>query len=70
LNIKRKTRFATIFPDETSCLRLITAILREKSEEWETGRKHLVIEGSDQLVQMKAGTIRLKRESPENYLIC
>lgn len=45
--IKRRTRVVTIFPNEASCLRLITAFLMEKSEEWETGRIYLVFEGSD-----------------------
>ncbi len=45
--IKRRTRVVTIFPNEASCLRLITAFLMEKSEEWETGRVYLVFEGSE-----------------------
>lgn len=39
--IKRRTRVACIFPNEASCLRLVTAILMEISEEWETGKKYL-----------------------------
>jgi putative transposase len=39
--IKRRTRVATIFPNEASCLRLVTAILMEISEEWETGNIYL-----------------------------
>jgi len=45
--IKRRTRVVTIFPNEASCLRLISAYLMEKSEEWQTGRRYLVFEGSD-----------------------
>ncbi len=45
--IKRRTRVVTIFPNEASCLRLISAILMEKSEEWQTGRIYLSFEGSD-----------------------
>lgn len=45
--IKRRTRVVTIFPNEASCLRLITAFLIEKSEEWQTGKIYLVFEGSD-----------------------
>ena len=45
--IKRRTRVVTIFPNEASCLRLISAFLMEKSEKWQTGRKYLVFEGSD-----------------------
>jgi transposase-like protein len=39
--IKRRTRVATLFPNEASLLRLVSAILVETSEEWETGRKYL-----------------------------
>jgi putative transposase len=45
--IKRRTRVVTIFPNEASCLRLISAFLMEKSEEWQTGRIYLSFEGSD-----------------------
>jgi transposase-like protein len=45
--IKRRTRVVTIFPNESSCLRLISAFLMEKSEKWQTGRKYLVFEGAD-----------------------
>jgi len=39
--IKRRTRVATLFPNEASVLRLVTAILVELSEDWETGKKYL-----------------------------
>ncbi len=32
--IRRRTRVATMFPNEASCLRLVTAIVMEKSDEW------------------------------------
>lgn len=41
--IKRRTRVATIFPNEASCLRLVSAVLMEISEEWETGKVYLVM---------------------------
>jgi transposase-like protein len=34
--IKRRTRVATLFPNEASLLRLVSAVLMEISEEWET----------------------------------
>jgi len=37
--IKRKTGVATLFPNENSLLRLVSAILIEISEEWETDSK-------------------------------
>jgi len=39
--IKRRTRVLRIFPNEASCLRLVSAILMEISEEWETGKTYL-----------------------------
>ena len=42
--VKRRTRVAGLFPNEASLLRLVTAILAEVSEEWETGRIYLQID--------------------------
>ena len=39
--IRRRTRVVSIFPNEASSLRLISAILMEINEEWQTGRSHL-----------------------------
>ncbi|MCE9526228.1 MAG: IS256 family transposase [Planctomycetales bacterium] len=39
--LKRRTRVATLFPNEASLLRLVTAILIEVSEEWETGKRYV-----------------------------
>jgi len=41
--IKRRTRVATLFPNESSLLRLVSAILMEVSEEWESGKTYLKI---------------------------
>lgn len=41
--IKRRTRVAGLFPNEASVLRLVTAILMEASEEWETGKSYLTL---------------------------
>ena len=41
--IKRRTRVATLFPNEASALRLVTAVLVEISEEWETGKVYLTM---------------------------
>jgi transposase-like protein len=37
--IKRRTRVIRIFPDVASCLRLVTSLCMEQSEEWLAGRK-------------------------------
>ena len=38
--IRRRTRVVGVFPNETSCLRLISALLMEISEEWQTGKHY------------------------------
>jgi transposase-like protein len=42
--IRRRTRVAGIFPNEASCLRLVSALLMEISESWETGKIYLLLE--------------------------
>jgi len=42
--IKRRTRIVRVFPNEQSCLRLISALLMEVGEEWEYGRLYLDLE--------------------------
>ena len=44
LEIKRRTRVAGLFPNEASLLRLVSALLTETSEEWETGKTYLNME--------------------------
>jgi putative transposase len=39
--IKRRTRVVRIFPNPQACLRLVTALAVEQSEEWVTGRRYL-----------------------------
>ncbi len=42
--ILRRTRVATLFPNTASCLRLISAVVMETSEDWETGKAYLKME--------------------------
>ena len=42
--IKRRTSVAALFPNEQALLRLVSAVLAETSEEWETGRIYLAME--------------------------
>ena len=42
--LKRRTRVARVFPNENSLLRLITALLCETSDDWETGKTYLSME--------------------------
>jgi putative transposase len=39
--IKRRTRVVRIFPNRQACLRLVSALAVEQSEEWLTGRRYL-----------------------------
>lgn len=41
--IERRTRVVSIFPSESACLRLITAILMEMDEEWQIGKIYLTL---------------------------
>jgi putative transposase len=42
--LKRRTRVARVFPNENSLLRLVTALLVETSDDWETGKIYLNME--------------------------
>lgn len=42
--IKRRTRVVRIFPNREACLRLVSALAVEQSEEWLTGRRYLDME--------------------------
>jgi putative transposase len=42
--IKRRTTVVRIFPNWEACLRLVTALAMEQSEEWVTGRRYLDVE--------------------------
>jgi putative transposase len=39
--LKRRTRVATLFPNDAALLRLVSAILIEVSEEWESGKRYV-----------------------------
>jgi len=41
--IHRRTRVATLFPNDASLLRLVTAVVMEITEDWETGRRYLTM---------------------------
>jgi len=45
--IKRRTRVCSLFPNEESLLRLLSAILMETSEEWESGKKYISLDKND-----------------------
>jgi putative transposase len=45
--VRRRARVVSIFPNPSSCLRLVSAILSEISEEWLTSRIYLSFQGSE-----------------------
>jgi putative transposase len=44
--VRRRARVVSIFPNSASCLRLVSAVLAEMSEEWLTGRTYMIFEGT------------------------
>jgi transposase-like protein len=47
--VRRRTRVVSIFPNEASCLRLISAILMETDEAWQTGRVYLSFDAKERI---------------------
>jgi putative transposase len=41
--IRRRTRVVGVFPNEASCLRLVSALAMEVSDEWEAGKVYLTL---------------------------
>ncbi len=41
--IRRRTHLVDVFPNEASCLRLVTALAVETSDEWEAGKVYLTL---------------------------
>lgn len=39
--VRRRTQVASIFPNEASCLRLVSALLMEISDDWQSGKSYL-----------------------------
>ena len=54
--LKRRTRVARIFPDEGSCLRLVTALAMETNEEWQE-RRYLDMEDETPLEKVQAAEV-------------
>ena len=44
--VRRRARVVSIFPNPASCLRLVSAVLTEISDEWLTGRTYINFEGA------------------------
>jgi len=44
--VRRRARVVSIFPNKAACLRLVSAVLSEISEEWLTGRTYITFEST------------------------
>jgi transposase-like protein len=44
--LDRRTTVVSIFPNDASCLRLVSAVLIEQDEEWQSGRVYLAFENA------------------------
>lgn len=64
--IKRRTRVATLFPNEASLLRLVSAVLCEFSDDWETGKVYLTMTGDATGTQRKASGVQGAAMSPRS----
>lgn len=42
--LERRTRVVSVFPNESACLRLLSAILMELDEAWQTGKVYLTLD--------------------------
>jgi len=53
MELKRRTRVAGLFPNEASLMRLVSALLAETSEEWETGKTYLNMDNQNPALSSK-----------------
>ena len=49
--IRRRTRVARLFPNEAACLRLVSAIRMEISEDWQSAGKRYVVFNNDNAIE-------------------
>ena len=48
--IRRRTRVATLFPNEESLLRLVSAILMETHEDWQSQSRYLNMQQQEETI--------------------
>jgi len=63
--IKRRTRVVRIFPNEASCIRLVSALAMEENENW-MERKYLNMETEENLQYLKGGSDLIPTPVPIN----
>ena len=63
--IKRRTQVVRIFPNEQSCIRLVSALAMEENENW-MERKYLNMETEENLQYLKGGSDLIPTPIPSN----
>ena len=61
--LKRRTRVVCVFPNEQSCVRLVSALAMEQNEEW-MERKYLTMNVEENLQSMTGGSELIQRSLP------
>ncbi|CAC9442942.1 hypothetical protein BSPLISOX_2653 [uncultured Gammaproteobacteria bacterium] len=46
-SVKQRTKAAKIFANEDSCLRLVTAVVMEVSEQWQSSKAYLSLDNNN-----------------------
>jgi transposase-like protein len=46
-SVKQRTKVAKIFANEDSCLRLVTAVVMEVSEQWQSSKAYLSLDNNN-----------------------
>jgi len=65
--LKRRTRVAGLFPNEASLLRLVSALLADTSEAWETGKTYLKMDNQNPALSSKP---EIRNRKGRSAVIC
>ena len=57
--VQRRADVVGIFPNETSILRLIGAVLLEANDEWQLQHRYMQLEAMAELLTPELGTLKL-----------
>ena len=65
-DIKRRTRVVRIYRNRDACLRLVTALCVERSEEWLSGKQHLDMSQLEPSEDAASGAIRATEDDEDD----